>query len=119
MSSKPLTSRDRTSLDDRIDVAAHTDLGSALERRGRGWLLWSFLLCPCHLPLSLAAIAAVLAGTSAGIVLRDHIWVAGALITAAWVVGTGYGFRLIRQAKRAGGACPTRRPKRRHRGSSA
>ena len=82
--------------------------GRALERRGRAWLLWSFLLCPCHLPLSLAALAAVLAGTSAGVVLRDHVWAAGSLMTLTWVVGTGYGFRLIRQAARAGGACPIR-----------
>lgn len=81
----------------------------ALERRGRAWLLWSFLLCPCHLPLTLAALTAVLAGTSFGVVVRDNAWIAGALITAAWVGGTGYGLRLIRQAERAGGACSVRR----------
>lgn len=83
-----------------------------LERRGRAWLLWSFLLCPCHLPLSLAALTAVLAGTSIGVMLRDHVWVAGALISVAWAAGAGYGFRLIRQAERAGGACPIRKPAR-------
>jgi hypothetical protein len=30
----------------------------------------------------------------------------------AWLVGTGYGFRLIRGAERAGGACPVRTSKR-------
>jgi hypothetical protein len=70
------------------------------------WLLWSFLLCPCHLPLSLGVLSALLAGTSMGAVLRDHVWVAGTLITATWVLGTGYGFHLIREAKRTGGACP-------------
>ena len=89
-----------------------TDTGDALERRGRAWLLGSFLLCPCHLPLSLAALTTVLAGTSAGVLLREHVWLAGSLITAAWVAGTGYGFRLIRRAERAGAACPTRMPKR-------
>jgi hypothetical protein len=83
-----------------------------LERRGRMWLIWSFLLCPCHLPLTLGVLTAVLAGTSLGATLRDHVWVAGALITATWVVGTGYGFRLIRQAQRAGGACQMPRPTR-------
>jgi hypothetical protein len=103
----------RTALDDRIDAAATTvDLGRGLERRGRAWLLWSFLLCPCHLPLSLAALTTVLAGTSFGVMLHDQVWVAGALITFAWIVGTGYGFRLIRQAERAGGACPARMSKR-------
>ncbi len=80
----------------------------ALERRGRAWLVWSFILCPCHLPWTLAILTSVFAGTSAGVILRDHIWVAGTLVTAAWVLGTGYGFRLIRRAERAGGACTVR-----------
>ena len=41
----------------------------ALERRGLWWLLWSFLLCPCHLPVSLGVLTALLAGTSIGAVL--------------------------------------------------
>jgi MerE protein len=85
----------------------------ALERRGRMWLLWSFLLCPCHLPLSLGMLGAVLAGTSAGAVLRDHAWVAGTLLTVTWVAGTGYGFHLIRRSQRADGTCPV--PTRRRR----
>lgn len=80
-----------------------------LERRGRWWLIWSFLLCPCHLPLSLAVLGTVLAGTGLGAVLRDHAVAAGVVITAAWLVGTGYGLRLIRQAQQAGGACPVPR----------
>ncbi len=84
------------------------ELAPGLERRGRAWLLWSFLLCPCHLPLSLAALAAVLGGTSAGVVLRDHVWLAGALISVTWIAGTGYGLRLIRRAERANGSCPIR-----------
>ena len=81
-----------------------------LERRGRAWLLWSFLLCPCHLPLTLGVLTTVFAGTSAGLVLRDHVWLAGTLVTVLWIIGTGYGFRLIRQAERANGACPVRTP---------
>lgn len=102
------------SSDDRTDTASGAiavDTTPQLERRGRAWLLWSFLLCPCHLPLSLAALTAVLAGTSFGVVLRDHIWVAAGLITTAWAIGTGYGFRLIRQAERANGSCPVKTPR--------
>jgi hypothetical protein len=80
--------------------------GIALERRGRRWLLWSFLLCPCHLPLSIGVLGAVLAGTSAGALLRDHAWLAGGLLTVTWLAGTAYGFHLIRQAERTNGACP-------------
>ncbi len=82
----------------------------ALERRGLWWLLWSFLLCPCHLPLSLGMLAALFSGTSFGAAFRDHTWVAGVVISLTWLAGTAYGFHLIRQAKRAGGACPTRTP---------
>lgn len=80
--------------------------GQTLERRGRKWLIWSFLLCPCHLPLSLAVLGAVLAGTSVGTLLSDHVWLAGSIISLTWLVGTGYGLRLIRQAERANGTCP-------------
>jgi hypothetical protein len=84
------------------------DVAPRLERRGRAWLVWSFLLCPCHLPWSLAALTAVLAGTSFGVMLREHVWVAATALSAVWAIGTGYGFWLIRQAERANGTCPVR-----------
>ena len=90
----------------RVDVLQGAQV---LEQRGRWWLIGSFLLCPCHLPLTLGVLFAVLGGTSLGAFFRDNAWVAGGLITFAWVLGTGYGFRLIRQAQRAGGACPVPR----------
>lgn len=79
-----------------------------LERRGLWWLLGAFLFCPCHLPLTVGVLTAVLAGTSLGAVLRDHTWIAGTVVTVTWLAGTAYGFRLIHRAKQAGGACPTR-----------
>lgn len=76
---------------------------SSLERRGRRWIFGSFALCPCHLPLTLGILVTVLGGTAAGAVLRDHVWVAGAVVTAAWVAGTWRGFKLVGLAKQ--GAC--------------
>lgn len=76
-----------------------------LEKRGRLWLLVSFLACPCHLPLTLGILAVVLGGTAVGAVLRDHAVLAGIIIAAVWVAGTGRGLWLIRQAERNGGAC--------------
>jgi hypothetical protein len=105
----PLT----TSLPPTSPAKVGTRTDPALERRGRAWLLWSFLLCPCHLPLTLAALTAVLAGTSLGVTLRDHVWLAGAIVTTAWLAGTGYGLRLIRQAEKANGTCPVRAGSRR------
>lgn len=98
---------ERTTLEPPVDVIQVTP---ALERRGRAWLIWSFLLCPCHLPLSLAVLASLFGGTALGTVVRDHTWVAGTLITATWIIGTGYGFHLIRRAQRANGSCPTSAP---------
>lgn len=75
-----------------------------LERRGRRWIFGSFAFCPCHLPLTLSILVTVFGGTAAGAVLRDHVVLAGAVITAAWVGGTWRGFRLVRLAQQ--GACP-------------
>jgi hypothetical protein len=80
----------------------------ALERRGRWWLALSFLACPCHLPLTLAVLASVLGGTALGAVLRDHVLLAGVVISAGWVIGTANGFRLIRNAKRGTCTVPSR-----------
>lgn len=77
-----------------------------LERRGRWWLALSFLACPCHLPLTLALLAAVLGGTTLGALLRDNAFLAGAVIGTVWLAGTARGFQLIRRAKRGELACP-------------
>lgn len=76
-----------------------------LERRGRRWLLWSFVLCPCHLPLTLAVVAGLLGGTALGAALADHVWLAGAVIAATWAAGTARGFQLIRRADRGELTC--------------
>lgn len=89
-------------------AVAPTMVAPALEKRGRAWLLWSFLLCPCHLPLSLGVLAMVLGGTSLGTLFRDHAWIAGTIITLTWLIGTTYGFSLIRKSQKFDGACPTR-----------
>ena len=86
-------------------VPAAPESPVALERRGRAWLLWSFLLCPCHLPLTLGVVALVFGSSAVGVAVREHTWVAASILTAAWLAGTGYGFRLVRRAERAGGAC--------------
>lgn len=66
------------------------------ERRGWAWVVGSFLLCPCHLPLTLGLAATVLGGTVAGAMLRDHPILAGVLITVVWLIGTWRGVRLLR-----------------------
>jgi mercuric ion transport protein len=77
----------------------------ALERRGRAWLIWSFLACPCHLPLTLGFLGVVLGGTALGAVLRDNAWLAGGVITAVWAAGTARGLWLVRKGERGELAC--------------
>lgn len=43
-------------------------------------------------------------GTVIGGLLRDHVVLAGVIISIGWVVGTANGFRLVRHAQR--GTCP-------------
>jgi len=89
--------------------------GAPRERRGAAWMVGAFAACPCHLPLTLAALTAVLGGTAAGALLREHVVLAGALVTSVWVFGTLRGVWLLRRPKacpvRAGdGATPAARP---------
>lgn len=88
---------------DRADPQA-ASVPLPLERRGQRWIFGSFAFCPCHLPLTLGILVTVFGGTATGAGLRDHVVLAGAVITAAWVAGTWRGFRLVRLAQQ--GACP-------------
>jgi hypothetical protein len=100
---------------DQVDVL--TTPPAEVERRGRRWILGSFVFCPCHLPWTLAILGGVLGGTALGAALRDHAIVAGVVITLAWLAGTARGFWLVRQAER--GTCPPPREGRRRRSARA
>jgi cytochrome c biogenesis protein CcdA len=69
------------------------------DRRGVAWVIGSFVLCPCHLPITLAVIVAVLSGTAIGALVRGHLYVAGAIISITWLAGTLHGFNLMRRAR--------------------
>ncbi|MBK5222823.1 MAG: hypothetical protein JJE52_08105 [Acidimicrobiia bacterium] len=86
------------------DTRTEKKVPPVIERRGRRWIFGSFLLCPCHLPLTLAIVISLAGGTVVGGLLRDHVVVAGLAISFGWVVGTANGFRLVRHAQR--GTCP-------------
>ena len=73
------------------------------ERRGRAWLVGAFVFCPCHLPLTLAALAWGLGGTAVGVAVREHPGLAAGVTTTAWLIGTAYGFVLLRRARQ--GTC--------------
>jgi len=75
--------------------------GGSAQNRGLAWVVGAFVICPCHLPLTLSLGAALFGGTAAGVVLRGHPYVAGAVISAVWLTATWHGFRLMASAERA------------------
>ena len=73
---------------------------SQLENRGMAWMIGAFVFCPCHLPITLSALALLLGGTAAGALLKAHPFVAGVIVTLLWAAGTWRGYALIRRAQR-------------------
>lgn len=69
------------------------------DRRGIAWIVGSFVLCPCHLPITLAVLAAVLSGTAAGTLIYKHLYITGSVISILWLAGTLQGFRLMSRAR--------------------
>ena len=73
----------------------------AVNNRGLAWVAGAFVICPCHLPLTLALAGGVLSGTAAGIALRAHPYLAGAIISAVWGAATWRGFYLLGRAEKS------------------
>jgi hypothetical protein len=67
--------------------------------RGIVWIGGSFVLCPCHLPITLWAVGALLSGTALGALVRGHVILAGVLISFTWLVSTLHGFNLMRRGR--------------------
>jgi len=69
------------------------------DRRGVLWIAGAFVLCPCHLPITLWVIGALLSGTAFGAMFTGHVFVAGAVISIVWLAATLHGFNLMRRAR--------------------
>ena len=69
------------------------------ERRGRRWLVVSFLLCPCHVPLALVLAGALLGGSTLGAAITGNAVPVGIVMSALYGLMLWRGFRLIRRAK--------------------
>jgi len=77
------------------------------EKRGRRWLVVSFLLCPCHVPMALALAGVLLGGSTVGAAVTGNALPVGIVMSALYALMLWRGFRLIRRAKRieaAGGS---------------
>lgn len=76
------------------------DDASGVENKGIVWLLGGLLICPCHLPLTLALFSALLSGTVAAAVVDDHPIAIGAVVTVLWIATIWRGIHYIRDARR-------------------
>ena len=75
-------------------VGSSTPTGS--KRRGRRWLIWSFIFCPCHLPISMAVLAAIFGGSAFGTLIGRNTLGVGLILGAIYAVGVGIGFRHLK-----------------------
>ena len=64
-----------------------------------GWVLLGtgLLTCPCHLPLTLGLLTAVVAGTAWGAFIAENVVLVGLAITAYSVIALLLGWRMLRQ----------------------
>jgi cytochrome c biogenesis protein CcdA len=69
--------------------------------KGLALIIASFVLCPCHLPVTLSVLGLLAGGTVFGAFVNGNVFLIGAIVTSLWAVGTWRGFRLLRQADRA------------------
>jgi len=73
------------------------------QKRGLLTVVGAFVICPCHLPATLALLGLALGGTAAGAVLRDNIVLGGVVVTLVWAALTARGIWLVRSGGRS---CP-------------
>lgn len=79
--------------------AACTLTPEQADRRGVAWVVGAFVFCPCHLPVTLWVVAALLSGTAAGALVLGHPYVSGVILAIVWLAGTLHGFNLMRRAR--------------------
>ncbi len=80
------------------DTSDTADASKAREKKGRRWLMWSFIFCPCHLPLTMGLLALVFGGTAFGALLSRNTLGVGLAVGTIYAIGVGIGLRHIRAA---------------------
>lgn len=74
-------------------------LARSHEKRCRRWLMVSYRFCPCHIPLTLALLGALLGGSTFGAALAGNGIHVGVVLTAVYAGVLWRGFREISRAK--------------------
>lgn len=69
------------------------------EKRGRRWLLVSYVFCPCHIPLTLGVLGALLGGSAFGAAITGNAVRVGLALTVVYAAVLWRGFRAIGRAK--------------------
>lgn len=80
------------------DVSIHQ--ADAQERLGRRWLIWSFILCPCHLPVTLGVLGVVFGGSAFGALIKSNGLGIGIALTSLYTIGLAIGLRHIYAANK-------------------
>jgi len=73
-----------------------------LENRGRLWIVVAYVLCPCHLPVTMSLLAMALGGTTLGGLLATNAWPVGIALGALSALAVWRAFRHLRRAQAAG-----------------
>ena len=68
------------------------------EKTGRKWLAVSFVFCPCHLPVIMAALGVVFGGSAFGTLVGRNTVGVGLVFGAIYAVLLVVGFRHLRAA---------------------
>lgn len=76
--------------------AALTD--KSREKRGRKWLVVSFLFCPCHLPVIMAVLGVIFGGSAFGALVGRNTLAVGLVFGAIYAALLVIGFRHLRAA---------------------
>lgn len=79
------------------------------QKRGRTWLVVSFLFCPCHLPVVMAALGVLFGGSAFGALVGRNTLGVGIVFGTIYAVFLAIGFRHLRIATKdidcGGGEC--------------
>ena len=67
-------------------------------RRGRLWLAFSFIACPCHLPITMAVLATLFGGSAFGSMVSRNTIGVGIAFGIVYLIGVGIGFKHLRAA---------------------
>ena len=83
-----------------IPSANVVDVAKEQERTGRRWLMWSFIFCPCHLPLTMAVLGVIFGGSAFGALISRNTLGVGIVFGLIYAIGLAIGFHHLRRATR-------------------